>query len=192
MASSLSLVCVTWCFCFLRIRNFWDFNFSKYVSCLLLSAAGDSIKTISWCAPKLYSHNRERGGGEEVELGTERWLRATSGSLMAVFIWVLRSPMLMETSTRYTLHCLHSYLLPSSRLLLDNYADEPSVKSNNFHHLYCFLTIYINFIVIRYVYFTYLRFDLCGQMMNDNWQETSWYFNWIGLIHWWLIRHPML
>ena len=112
MASSLSLVCVTWCFCFLRIRNFWDFNFSKYVSCLLLSAAGDSIKTISWCAPKLYSHNRERGGGEEVELGTERWLRATSGSLMAVFIWVLRSPMLMETSTRYTLHCLHSYTLP--------------------------------------------------------------------------------
>ena len=62
MASSLSLVCVTWCFCFPRIRNSWDFNFSKYVWCLLLSAAGDSIKTISWCAPRLYSHNRSGTG----------------------------------------------------------------------------------------------------------------------------------
>ena len=105
-ASSLSLVCVTWCFCFPRIRNSWDFNFSKYVWCLLLSGAGDSIKTISWCAPRLYSHNRERGGEKKWSwVMQERWLRATGAPSWWQFLSrCCGSRLLMETSTRYTLH----------------------------------------------------------------------------------------
>ena len=79
-----------------------------------------------------------------------RWWQFLSGCCAAKCWW---RPQLV---TLYTLHCLHSYLLPSSRLLLDNYADEPSVKSNNFHHLYWFLTIYINFIVIMYILHIYV------------------------------------
>ena len=175
MESSLSLVCVTWCFCFPRIRNSWDFNFSKYVWCLLLSAAGDSIKTISWCAPRLYSHNRERGGEKKWSwVMQERWLRATGAPSWWQFLSrCCGSRLLMETSTRYTLHYLHSYTLP-----------QDCCSTTSMHPLWNQITFIISFRFQQYVYFTYLRFDLCGQMMNDNWQETSWYFNWIVTIHW--------